>query len=388
MTFTVTARSHQARLAAMELPHGVVATPAFMPVGTNGAVKAVLPDELSALGYNLMLSNTYHLSLRPGLEVIREAGGLHGLMGWDGNILTDSGGYQVFSLARLRSLREEGVEFQSHIDGARLQFTPESVVDAQVTFGSDIQMPLDVCVSPEADREECERAVELTSQWLQRARLRRLAHSAYNGSLFGIVQGQFHEDLRSRSAAQTVALELPGYAIGGLSVGEDFPTFRRILRHTAPLLPENRPRYVMGIGTPELMLEAVASGIDLFDCVFATRVARNATLFTTDGRINLRNQRFTHDHGPLDPALPPEYRQPVSRAYLRHLFVAGEINAMRYASLHNLGFLQHLMDRIRETIAADRFAGFHAEFLRRYTADQRNAGERAESTAAGADGHG
>ncbi len=368
MTFVVEAQSGAGRIATMELPHGPVSTPAFMPVGTAAAVKAVLPQELQALGYGLMLSNTYHCYLRPGLEVIEEAGGLHAMMGWNGNILTDSGGYQVFSLARLRALKEGGVRFQSHIDGAPLEFTPESVVDAQVVFGSDIQMPLDVCVSPEADRDECERGVALTARWLERARRRREEHPDHPGALFGIVQGQFHEDLRTQSVELTLSQGLPGYAIGGLSVGEDFSTFSRILRHTAPQLPQEKPRYVMGIGTPELMLEAVCAGIDLFDCVFATRVARNATLLTTEGRINLRNQRFTHDHEKLDPLLPARFQQPVSRAYLRHLFVAGEINAMRYASLHNLGFIQYLMDEIRDAIRRDSLEAFRTEFLRRYQA--------------------
>ena len=281
----------RARTGVIDLPHGPVATPTFMPVGTAGTVKAIRHDTVEAMGYRLILANTYHLFLRPGTETIAAFGGLHRFSSWDHNILTDSGGYQIFSLAPFRKITDEGAHFQSHIDGARHMLTPERAVEIQVTIGSDIQMVLDVCTGPDQDRAGALEALDTTTLWAGRARDRwreAREESGYRGALFGIVQGNFFPDLRTRAVEATVALDLPGIAIGGLSVGESFDTYEAILAHTAALLPAHTPRYVMGIGTPEYILTAIEHGIDMFDCVFPTRAGRNGTLFTTGGRINLK----------------------------------------------------------------------------------------------------
>jgi len=359
----------RARTGMLELPHGRVATPVFVPVGTNATVKAVASEDLEALGLDLILSNTYHLYLRPGAEVIAGSGGLHRFMGWKGNILTDSGGFQVFSLAPFRRIEEGGVYFKSHLDGSAHRFTPQEVVRLQRIFGSDILMPLDVCTppAPQVSRQEAIRALELTSLWAAQS----LAHwkgerKEGEGWLFGIIQGNFFQDLRRRSAEELLALEFPGYAIGGLSVGEPFETFKQYLTFTVSLLPEQLPRYLMGIGTPEYILEAVENGIDLFDCVFPTRSARNALVLTHRGPLSLRKEENRLDSRPIDPECSCSACRRYSRSYLRHLFKAKEILAPILATHHNLSFITGLMVSIRRSIREGRFRAFKRDFLARY----------------------
>ena len=353
-----------ARNGRLRLAHGVLPTPAFMPVGTAATVKALHHDSLHEMGYRLILANTYHLYLRPGMETIRAFGGVHRFSTWEHNLLTDSGGYQIFSLAKLRTIRDEGVLFQSHIDGARIHLTPEDVVDVQVTIGSDIQMVLDVCTGPDVGRTEAAEALRVTSLWAERAKQRWLQHQDhYPGALFAIVQGNFYPDLRREAAERTAALDLPGIAIGGLSVGESFSQFEDTLAHTAPFLPHGVPRYVMGIGTPDLILTAVENGIDLFDCVFPTRAGRNATVFTTAGRINLRNAKWRNSDEPLDPLIDSFGGRAYSLGYLRHLFKSNEMLAAMLATEHNLRFMQWFMHRIRESIAGGTFSEFKRTFL-------------------------
>lgn len=356
-----------ARSGYLHLPRGDVPIPAFMPVGTNGTVKAMLHSSLKEIGYPLILGNTYHLYLRPGMEVISKYGGLHQFSSWDGNILTDSGGFQVFSLAPFRKITEDGVTFKSHIDGSMHQLTPEAVVDIQTILGSDIQMQLDVCTPPGIKEREAVHAVDLTTIWAKRAKQRRSEkNEIYNGSLFGIVQGNFFKKLRKRSAEQLSELDLPGYAIGGLSVGEEPEVFRDFLHYTAPLLPDNKPKYVMGIGTPGYMLEAMEAGIDIFDCVYPTRVARNGTCFTREGMLNLKNTRFRDDRLPIDPECLCPTCSRYSRGYLRHLFVAREILGPMLVTHHNLQFLYDMMEQARNAIVKGTFPGFKKSFLERF----------------------
>lgn len=364
MRFRITAGDGRARTGTLELPHGRVETPAFMPVGTNATVKAVRLDALEELGIRLILSNTYHLYLRPGLDVIAAAGGLHRFMGWSGNILTDSGGFQLFSLAPYRCIEEEGIAFASHVDGSRHRLTPEAVVDAQVLFGSDVMMPLDVCTPHGIGRDEAEAAVGLTARWAARSRERWLEHER-RGELFGIVQGNFFEDLRRRSAEQIMELDLPGCAIGGLSVGEETARFREVLAFTASLLAPGKPRYVMGVGTPEYILHAVEEGIDLFDCVYPTRIARNAMALTRDGNLNLRLEKNRLDQRPIDPDCGCYACRTFSRAYVRHLFKAREILAAMLTTGHNLHFLAVMMEEARASIREGRFAAWRDEFAAR-----------------------
>lgn len=364
MRFQAGASDGRARTGLLALAHGTVETPAFLPVGTNATVKAVRLDALEALRIRMILSNTYHLYLRPGLDVIAAAGGLHRFMGWAGNILTDSGGYQLFSLAPYRRIEDEGVSFSSHVDGSRHKLTPEEVVDAQAALGSDVMMPLDVCTPPGTSRGEAEAAVAQTTRWAVRSRERWLAREA-RGQLFGIVQGNFYPDLRRRSAEEIVALGLPGCAIGGLSVGEETGRFRETLALTSAMLPPDRPRYAMGIGTPEYILHAVEEGIDLFDCVYPTRTARNALALTRDGNLNLRLERYRLDQRPMDPECGCYACRTVSRAYLRHLFKAKEILAAMLATQHNLRFIQDMIEGVRRAIQEGRFAGFRDAFLDR-----------------------
>jgi queuine tRNA-ribosyltransferase len=342
-----------------------------MPVGTAGTVKAIEHQKLEEMGYNLILGNTYHLYLRPGMEVIRSFGDLHRFSTWGHNILTDSGGYQVFSLARIRTIREEGVTFQSHIDGSRHTLTPEGVVEIQATLGSDVQMALDVCTGFDIPKREAEQALEQTSRWAARAKeawLARRESSGYEGYLFGIIQGNFYEDLRKRSVEEICALDLPGYAIGGLSVGESFETFERFTAYTAPLLPEEKPRYLMGIGTPDYIFTAVEHGVDMFDCVFPTRAARNGTLFTRDGRINLKNARFARSNEPPDSSIDSFGGRAYSLGYLRHLIKSQEILGAMLATEHNLRFLAVLMKEIRSAIREGRYQEYKRRFLERYYA--------------------
>ncbi|MBN1243286.1 MAG: tRNA guanosine(34) transglycosylase Tgt [Spirochaetales bacterium] len=373
--FTLKARDGsgtRARTGFVDLPHGRVETPVFMPVGTNATVKAVSKESLEELGFEIILANTYHLFLKPGHELIRQAGGLHGFTGWKRNFLTDSGGFQVFSLSKLRKISDEGVSFRSHHDGSKRFLSPEDAVDVQTALASDVFMQLDICAPWGADRKEADDAVRLTKDWARRSKVRWLdTRGDFRGNLFGIVQGNFYKDLRVRSAEDILELDLPGIAIGGLSVGEPFEVFAEFLDHTSALLPEGKPRYVMGIGTPEYILEAVANGVDMFDCVFPTRVARNGLLFTADGPIAIKNARFERDFLPPDPSCSCRVCRDHSRAYLRHLFKQDEILWSMLASYHNLAFLHDLVKKIRYSIEDGSFDSFKRAFLARYAA--RNA---------------
>lgn len=366
-----------ARTGTLTLPHGSLEVPAFMPVGTNGTVKAVHHETLDEMGIRLILGNTYHLYLRPGMDVIKSFGDLHRFSSWKHNILTDSGGFQVFSLAPFRKIKEEGVYFRSHIDGSYHTLTPESVVEVQKSLGSDIMMQLDVCTPPEIEYRKALEALELTTRWGRRCRdaWQEARVKGYQGNLFGIVQGNFYEDLRRRSAEEIIELDLPGIAIGGLSVGESEDVFKHYLALTAELLPPAKPRYVMGIGTPEYIFEAVENGIDLFDCVFPTRVARNGAVFTRHGLLPLKKVRFAMDHEPIEPGCTCHACRNYSRGYLRHLFKAKEILGPMLATEHNLFFLHRLMESIRESIRADDFGAFKRRFLSDYTQGGAQRGE-------------
>jgi queuine tRNA-ribosyltransferase len=354
-----------ARLGRMRTAHGTVGTPAFMPVATQGSVKSLAPSDLLAAGAQIVLANTYHLALRPGHELVRELGGLHRFMGWDGPILTDSGGFQVWSLANLRRIGEDGVEFRSHVDGSLRTLTPESVVAIQHALGVDVLHPLDECLAQPATEAETERSLALTLRWLRRAVAAHRAAGA-PGALFGIVQGGVLPALRSRAVEETCAFDLPGYAIGGLAVGEPKPVLYDIAALVAARLPADRPRYLMGVGKPTDLIEAVGRGVDLFDCVLPTRNARNGQAFTPDGPLTIGNARFTRDPAPLDAECPCEACRRFSRAYLRHLFGARELLAYRLLSLHNVTFYLGLMRRMREAVAGGEFAAFRARFLARY----------------------
>ena len=369
MLFTVHQQDphSKARTGLLELPHGSVQTPVFMPVGTNATVKAITNEQLEDLGVNLILGNTYHLFLRPGLEVLEQSGGLHSFMSWEHNILTDSGGFQIFSLAPFRKVEEQGVIFRSHIDGSRFQLTPEDVVDIQRVLGSDILMPLDLCTPPGIGEKEALEAVERTTRWAQRSKTRWLTSDpAVAGQLFGIIQGNFYADLRKRSAEQLLELQLPGYAIGGLSVGESFSVFRDTLALSAELIPDPYPRYLMGVGTPEYILEAVEQGIDMFDCVFPTRTARNAQAFTSRGPLSLKTEAVKLDRQPIDPECSCPICRRYSRDYLRHLFKTKEILAAMLTTRHNLAFIQELIVSIRRSIREGTFPRFKASYLERY----------------------
>lgn len=356
----------------MELGGTALRTPAFMPVATSASLKGLWPDDLRSLGYRILLSNTYHLYVRPGIPRIRQAGGLHRFMAWDGAILTDSGGFQVFSLASLRKVEEGGVRFRSHLDGAPLLFTPADVVSSQLGLGSDILMPLDVCTDAGAGRDEAERATDLTYRWAVASRAAWLAarESATGGkrvgALFGIVQGHFHADLRRRSADQLGSLELPGYAVGGLSVGESRSRFLEFLALSVSLLPADRPRYVMGVGSPDYAIEAVAAGADMFDCVYPTRVARNARALTGNGPLSLRTASAGASDEPIDPACGCRVCQRFSRGYLRHLFNQREIMAAVLTTFHNLAFMARLMEDVRAAVGSGTFTAFRRRFLANY----------------------
>ena len=372
MPFGFTIRSIDpsgARHGSLETDHGAVETPAFMPVGTQGTVKALSVRDLAEIGADIILSNTYHLYLRPGHALIEEAGGIHRFMGWDRPVLTDSGGYQVLSLADLNRIDDEGVEFKSHLDGSKHLFTPESVVETQVAIGPDIMMVLDECTSYPCDPASAEEAVARTTRWAERSIAvhgPRVARGGYERVLFGIVQGSVYPELRERSARELVALDFPGYAIGGLSVGEPKPDTFAMVAHTARLLPPDKPRYLMGVGLPEDIVEAVARGVDLFDCVLPTRNARNGSVFTSRGKLVVRNARYARDWGPLDPDCRCEVCRTYSRAYLRHLFNTGEILGPRLATYHSLYFYLHLLAEIRQVIREGTFAGWREGFYRSY----------------------
>jgi len=378
--FEILARDGRARRAHMTLAHGTVETPAFMPVGTRAAVKSVTMDQVRDLGPEIILANTYHLHVRPGDELIAEAGGLHRFMGWDRPVLTDSGGYQVFSLADRRQLSEDGVVFRSHLDGQLLSLTPESVVDIQSRLGADVAMMFDECPSWPATHEAAESAMERTLRWARRGRDRfeavsagavdGVARSTPGQAQFGIVQGGTHKDLRDRSVAGTVAVGFEAYAIGGLSVGEPNDLMYDVVAHTAEQLPEDRPRYLMGTGTPEDLVESVARGIDLFDCVLPTRNARNGQLFTRNGPISIKNAKYARDWQPPDAECPCPTCRHHSRAYLRHLFMAGEIAAATLNTLHNLHFYLDTMRAIRKAIEFGTFESFRTSFHQTYSRRQ------------------
>jgi queuine tRNA-ribosyltransferase len=339
-----------------------------MPVGTGGSVKAIRHDTLHRMGYRLVLGNTYHLFLRPGMDVISSFGGLHRFSSWKHNILTDSGGYQIFSLAPFRKITDEGALFQSHIDGSRHMLTPEGAVDIQRTIGSDIQMVLDVCTGADEGRQAAELALDTTTAWARRARKRwdLAREEGYQGHLFGIVQGNMFQDLRKRAVEHTLEIGFPGIAIGGLSVGETYEQYREVLFYTAPLIPPEYPRYVMGIGTPEYILAAIEAGIDMFDCVFPTRAGRNGTLFTTRGRINLKNARWAHDDNPPDRSIDSFGGEHYSLGYLRHLFKTNEILGPMLATEHNLRFMKWLVHESGRAIREGTFTTFRDSVLEWY----------------------
>lgn len=352
-----------ARAGMIHTPHGSFETPIFMPVGTQATVKTVSPEELKAMGANIILSNTYHLFLRPGHELIAQAGGLHKFMNWDRGILTDSGGFQVFSLGALRQIKEEGVYFRSHIDGSKQFLSPEVATEVQMAIGADIIMAFDECVPYPADHEYARKSTERTTRWAERCK-ETLTRS--DQGLFGIVQGGMYKDLRTKSVQDLLALDFPGYAIGGLSVGEPKPLMYEMLEHTVPMLPNNKPRYLMGVGTPDCLLEGVMYGIDMFDCVFPTRVARNGTVMTKQGRLVVKNAEYIKDFRPIDEECGCYTCQNYSRAYIRHLLKTEEIFGLRLNTIHNLHFLINFMKKMREAILEDRFVSFRDDFSSQY----------------------
>lgn len=353
-----------ARRGVIHTPHGDIQTPVFMPVGTQATVKSLTPEELkNDIEAQIILSNTYHLYLRPGHKLVEEAGGLHKFMNWDRPILTDCGGFQVFSLSDLRKISEEGVEFKSHLDGSKHMFTPESVMEIENSLGADIIMSFDECCPYPSTYDYTKKSMERTTRWAKRC---KAAHAREDQGLFGIVQGGFYEDLREQSVKDLVELDFPGYAIGGISVGEPKEEFLKILKHTTPLLPENKPRYLMGVGSPDYLIEAAINGIDMCDCVLPTRIARNGTAMTWNGKVVVRNATYEKDWGPLDLECDCYTCKNYTRAYIRHLVKANEILAVRLLSLHNLHFLTKLMERVRIEIENDNLANFKEEFYKKY----------------------
>ncbi|ADU96318.1 queuine tRNA-ribosyltransferase [Thermovibrio ammonificans HB-1] len=363
MKFRILAQEGFARSASFMGTHGQTETPCFMPVGTLGAVKGLTWEQVKGMGYSLVLANVYHLYLRPGLEVIEAAGGLHSFIGWNGLILTDSGGFQVFSLGRLMKIKEEGIEFRSHVDGSKHFFSPEFVVEFEERIGVDIGMVLDECTPYPATYEYAKHSMERTLRWAKRSIEARTTDKT---ALFGIVQGGVYEDLRLKCVEELVKLPFDGFAIGGLSVGEPKEEMYRITRLVAPKLPPDKPRYLMGVGTPEDILEAVEAGVDMFDCVMPTRNARNGTLFTSRGKINIKAAKYRKDFSPPDPECDCYTCRNFSKAYLRHLYASGEMNASILNTIHNLHFYAKLMERIREAIKGGYFTEFKREFLAKY----------------------
>ena len=359
MRFSLIKQDGAARRGTVHLAHGDVQTPAFMPVGTYGSVKAMDPDEIREIGAHILLGNTFHLWLRPGLDVIAAHGGLHQFMGWDGPILTDSGGFQVWSLGELRKISEEGVKFRSPINGDSCFLTPEESMRIQKVLNSDIVMIFDECTPYPASHDEARDSMQLSLRWARRS---KEAHMGNPNALFGIIQGGMYEDLRDESLAGLVGIGFDGYAIGGLSVGEPKEDMLRILAHTAPKLPADKPRYLMGVGTPEDLVAAVSRGVDMFDCVMPTRNARNGWLFTRHGDIKLKNAKYKMDTGPLDPDCQCYTCRHFSRAYLHHLHRLGEILGARLNTIHNLHYYQELMAGMRLAIEQDRFDTFVTEF--------------------------
>lgn len=354
----------KARRGRVHTPHGSIETPVFMPVGTAATVKAMRPDEVKAMGAQIILSNTYHLYLRPGHQIVKEAGGLHKFMNWDRAILTDSGGFQVFSLGDLRKITEEGVEFRSHIDGSKHMLSPEKSMEVQNALGSDIIMAFDECAPYPADRGYVKKSLERTTRWL--ARCKEAHKNTEQQSLFGIMQGGMYQDLRYQSAMEIVEMDLPGYAIGGLSVGEPKDLMYEVLDYCVDYLPVNKPRYLMGVGSPDCLFEGVERGVDMFDCVLPTRIARNGTAMTSHGKVVIKNAAHERDFSPLDPECDCDTCRNYSRAYLRHLFKSNEILSSMLLTNHNLHFLVKLMERMRKAIEEDRFLEFKSEFYSKY----------------------
>ncbi|MCC7666715.1 tRNA guanosine(34) transglycosylase Tgt [Liquorilactobacillus satsumensis] len=360
-----------ARLGEIITPHGTFPTPMFMPVGTQATVKSLAPEELEEMGANIVLSNTYHLWLRPGEEIVEQAGGLHRFMNWNKGILTDSGGFQVFSLAKIRDITEKGVHFRSHLSGEKLFLSPEKAIHIQNSLGADIMMSFDECPPFFESYDYIKKSVERTSRWAERGLKAHL--NPERQGLFGIVQGGGHQDLRQLSAQQLVAMDFPGYSIGGLSVGESKTEMNHVLDFTTPLLPENKPRYLMGVGSADALIDGVIRGVDMFDCVLPTRIARNGTCMTSHGRIVIKNATYARDFSPLDDRCNCYTCRNFTRAYLRHLFKADETFGLRLASYHNLYFLLHLMQNVRQAIKDDHLLEFREAFFEEYGFNKKNA---------------
>ncbi|WP_085508975.1 tRNA guanosine(34) transglycosylase Tgt [Thalassobacillus devorans] len=369
--FIKTCKQTGARLGKVHTPHGSFDTPAFMPVGTLATVKTMSPEELQEMNANIILSNTYHLWLRPGEDIIEEAGGLHKFMNWDGAILTDSGGFQVFSLSDLRQIEEEGVHFRNHISGEKLFLSPEKAMHIQNALGSDIMMAFDECPPYPAEYDYMKKSVERTSRWAERC---LTAHKKPDKQgLFGIVQGGEYEELRRQSAEDLTSLDFPGYAIGGLSVGEPKDVMNRVLEFTTPMLPENKPRYLMGVGSPDSLIDGSIRGVDMFDCVLPTRIARNGTCMTSNGRLVVRNAKFARDFRPIDEKCDCYTCRNYSSAYIRHLVKNNETFGFRLTTYHNLYFLLKLMEHVRQAIREDRLGDFREEFFEQYGFNKPNA---------------
>lgn len=362
--FTVHKTSGHARRGTLVTAHGEIQTPVFMAVGTKATVKAMTPEELKECGTQVVLGNTYHLHLRPGEKLIQKMGGLHKFMNWHGPILTDSGGFQVFSLSKLRSMSEEGVEFRSHLDGAKYFISPEKSMEIQMDLGSDIIMAFDECLQYPATEDQIEASMALTYRWLLRS---KAAMTRKESLLFGIVQGGLSLKHRLKSLEQVTSVDLPGYALGGFSVGEPIHLMHELLPHVAPQMPANKPRYLMGVGTPLDLIISIDSGIDMFDCVMPTRVARNGTLYTWQGKVSIKRSEYKEDPGPLDPECDCYCCKNYSRAYLRHLFLSGEILGSRLNTIHNIAFYMKLMERSREALENGTWDSFKEEMLRRFT---------------------
>jgi len=363
ISFSLIKSEGKARLGELFTPHGRVETPVFMPVASQATVKTLTPVEIREIGFKIILSNTYHLYLRPGIEIIESLGGLHKYMGWDGGILTDSGGYQVFSLSRLRKLTDEGVVFRSHIDGSEHLLTPELAVQYQESLGSDIAMVLDECPAHDVSLEKTRLAMNRTHMWAKRCLER---HNRDDQALFAIIQGGTSPELRRKSAEYLTSFDFPGYAVGGLSIGEPKEVTAAVLNETLPYLPEKKPRYLMGVGSPEDLFEGVSRGIDMFDCALPTRVARNGALFTPEGRVNISNARFIRMEDPVVSGCGCYTCRTFSASYLHHLFNAKELLAYRLATIHNLTFINDLMKRIRESLADGTFESYKEKFLSQY----------------------
>jgi len=362
LKYELVARDGEARAGVLSVAGQRIETPIFMPVGTNGTVKAMTVNELKEIGYKLILGNTYHLNLRPGDEVVQSLGGLHKFMNWDRALLTDSGGFQVFSLGRLNKLTEEGAFFQSHLDGRKIMLSPERSIEIQENLGSNIMMVMDECLGIPAARDVVKKSIALTTRWA----VRSLKARKSNNNLFAIVQGADYDDLRLESAEMLMEHDFNGFAIGGLSVGESKEIMNRICRTVAPVLPQNKPRYLMGVGDPVSLIEGVDAGVDMFDCVLATRNARNGCLFTFEGKISIKQARYKADPNPIDENCECDVCQNYSRAYLRHLFQANEILSSRLNSYHNLHFFKKLMEKARTAIVAGEYASFRKNFLANY----------------------